>query len=274
MKLDVKPASDFPIADLLRITNLSFEGYLVPIHFDTHQLLNMIRKDNVDLTSSRVLMADNQPIGFGNIARRGWSCRLAGMGIIKEFRNQKAGTWFMEQLVSEARARGDKEMVLEVIEQNEPAVKLYTKHGFEIVRRLVGFTNHSDAHGVKEELQQIDLREMGKMILQHGLPDLPWQLSGETIALLTPPARAFKKGGAYIAISNPEVETVVIWSILVEERVRGNDMALEILGNLMANYEGRKWHVPAIFPEEMAGIFERAGFQQQQMTQWQMRLQL
>ena len=66
----------------------------------------------------------------------------------------------------------------------------------------------------------------------------------------------------------------IFWSILVEERVRGNDMALEILGNLMANYESKKWHVPAIFPEEMAGIFERAGFQQQQMTQWQMRLQL
>jgi predicted GNAT family N-acyltransferase len=219
-------------------------------------------------------MVDNQPTGIGFIARRGWSSRLAMMGVIKAARGRKAGSWFMEQLIQEARERGEKEMVLEVIKQNEPAVRLYKKTGFEIVRQLVGFVNHSGAHGIKEELQEIDLREMGRLIQQYGLPDLPWQLSGETIALLAPPARAFKKGGAYIAISNPHAETIVIWSVLVEERVRGNDLAMEILGNLMANYEGKKWHVPAIVPEEMGELFERAGFERQSITQWQMRLQL
>jgi len=247
---------------------------VIPVHFDLSYFLNMIRKDNIDLSSSRVLMIDEQPAGIGHIARRGWTSRLAAMGIFKEFRNQKAGTWFMDQLINEARERDDKEMVLEVIEQNEPAVKLYKNKGFEIVRRLVSFVNHGGTHGIQDDLQEIDLREMGKLILQHGLPDLPWQLSGETIALLNPPALAFKKGGAYIAVSSLDAETVVIWSVLVEEKERGNDLAMEILGNLMANYEGKKWHVPAMFPEEMSELFERAGFERQQIPQWQMRIRL
>jgi GNAT superfamily N-acetyltransferase len=115
---------------------------------------------------------------------------------------------------------------------------------------------------------------MGRLILQYGLPDLPWQLSGETIALLNPPARAYKNGGAYIAISNPDVEHVVIWSLLVEPDARGEGLAVNMLNQILANHKGKTWHVPAIWPEEFGIIFERAGFQREDLSQWQMRLEL
>jgi ribosomal protein S18 acetylase RimI-like enzyme len=196
------------------------------------------------------------------------------MGITKEMRGQRAGAWFMETLIREARERGDREMVLEVIEQNEAAVRLYRKCGFQAVRRLVGFKYQDAKQGAKNGLLEVDLREMGRLVSLYGQPGLPWQLSGETIALLTPPARAFGWEKAFIAVSNPEAEHVAVWSLLVEPQARGNGLAAELLRRVMSSYGGRTWHVPAIWPEEFGVIFERAGFQREELSQWQMSLSL
>jgi len=274
MKPDIKPASDYPMPDLLRLVNLSFENYIVPIHFNLSQFMEMIRKDSIDLSASRILTIDDRPAGVALIARRGWTCRLAAMGIVKELRGQSFGSWFMGQLIDETRERNSRELVLEVIEKNEAAVRLYEKQGFQKVRRLIGLINQNAKEDAGTDLQEIDLREMGRLILQHGLPDLPWQLSGETIALLGPPARAYQREKTYIAISDPNAEHIVIWSLLFDADVRGNEHAVELLKKVMANLPGKTWHVPAILPEEFGDVFEQAGFHREEISQWQMKLVL
>ncbi len=77
-----------------------------------------------------------------------------------------------------------------------------------------------------------------------------------------------------IVISNPNVEHVVIWSLLVEPNARGNDLGVEMLKSLIADHPGKTWHIPAIFPEEFGKLFKRAGFEREELTQWQMRLAL
>jgi len=274
MKLDIKPASDHPLHDLVKILNRGFENYLVPIQFNLSQFLTMIRKDSIDLNSSRILLADDQPSGIALIARRGWVSRLAAMGISGPVRGKGAGSWFMDKLIQEARERNDREMVLEVIEQNEPAVRLYQKYGFQTVRRLVGYIRKGTMENGTGDLQDMDLREAGSLITMHGLPDLPWQLSGETIAQMNLPARAYRKGQVYAVISNPESKDVVIWSLLVEPGARGNALGVDMLGSVTAQHTGKTWHVPAILPEELGVVYERAGFEKEVLSQWQMRLAL
>src|SRR5512145_979069 len=231
MDFDTVPASNFPLPDLVKFLNQGFENYFVPIQFNIDTFLSMLRKDGTDLTVSRVLLLDDQPCGIALIARRGWVSRLAAMGIAKETRGKGAGSWFMEQLINEARQRGEREMVLEVIEQNEAAVRLYQRSGFQAVRRLIGFIckSRNAPDGEKSALHEIDLREMGQLISQHGLADLPWQLSGESIAQMNPPARAYRKGQAYSVVSNPGLEHVVIWSLLVEPEARGQGLGTQML---------------------------------------------
>jgi len=91
---------------------------------------------------------------------------------------------------------------------------------------------------------------------------------------LNPPACAYKNGDAYIALSNPDAEHVVIWSLLVEPQARGKGLAVQLLEDVMAKHVGKTWHVPAILPEELGGVFERAGFEREELSQWQMRLGL
>jgi ribosomal protein S18 acetylase RimI-like enzyme len=274
MDFDTVPASNFPLPDLVKLLNQGFEGYFVPIRIDMTDFLTMLRKDGIDLTASQVLIVDDVPSGIALIARRGWTSRLAAMGIAKERRWLGAGSWFMESLMEQARRRGEREMVLEVIEQNEVAVKLYQKAGFHIVRRLVGLIRKNAEEKQISSLEEIDLRQIGRFVSQYGLSDLPWQLSGESIAQMTPPARAYCQGKAYIAISDPDAERVIIWSLLVEDPSQTSSLGVDLLKNVIAHHKGKTWHAPALFPEEFESVFIRAGFEREELSQWQMKLRL
>ena len=274
MNFAYKPAADYPLPDLIEFLNQGFKNYLIPIHVNMDEFLSMLRKDGIDLSASRVLLIDEQPAGVALMARRGWQSRLAAMGISLEIRGQGAGSWQMAKLIDEARQRGDRAMVLEVIEQNIPAVRVYQKYGFQMVRRLLSFVRKDTQQAGADILPETDLRELGHMILQYGLSDLPWQLSGESVAQMNPPARAYRKGQAYVAISNPDAGHIVIWSLLVEPGARGRNLSVDILKALIATHPGKTWHVPALFPEEMGKVFERAGFQKEELSQLQMKLTL
>ena len=277
--LSIKPANEFTIPQLAELMTRSFEGYFVPVNITDVILLAMLRRDGIDLASSRVIMKDDQPSGLALIARRGWASRLAAMGIVPTVRDGGTGTWAMRQLIEEAGSRGEKEMLLEVIEQNTAAVKLYEKFGFTKIRRLVGYRLDTSqiapaALRKDQELQEIDIRELARMVSYHGLEDLPWQLSGTTIAHHTPPSRAFCLNDAYCLISNPENTDVTISSVL--EKTRSSEAGLSggLMHALFARFPNKIWHVSPVFPEEMSIIFEQVGMTRETLSQWQMSLKL
>lgn len=276
-----KPASEFTIPQIAELLTRGFEGYLVPINITAPVFMTMIRRDSVDLNETRILHKDNEPVGVGLIARRGWTSRLAAMGIVSSARNGGAGTWAMEQLIEEARARGDQEMLLEVITQNTAGVKLYEKVGFKKIRKLVGYklenpqSAQAAVHGGDEnELQEVDIQEAAKMVTYHGLKDLPWQLSGISIAHHTPPSRAFRFNDSYCVISNPQAEHVSISSVLINAQGDDAGPGAELMRALFARFPNKVWHVSPIYPEEMAGPFEQVGMQREEISQWQMSLKL
>ena len=269
-----KSALSFSIPEIAALFTRGFEGYFVPVQMTDAGLQTMIRRDGVDLAESRVLFKDDQPIGVALIARRGWTSRLAAMGIVTEARNGGVGTWAMKQLIEEARVRAEKEMLLEVIEQNTAGVKLYQKVGFETVRRLVGYKLENPQGKSKGKIEEIDIRDLAKLISAHGLKDLPWQLSGETIAQHTPPSRAYRLDDAYCLISNPEAEQVVISSVLVKAGSRGAGLSPVLMRAVFSRFPNKIWRVPAIFPEEMSPIFEEVGMKREELSQLQMALTL
>jgi ribosomal protein S18 acetylase RimI-like enzyme len=269
-----KSASEFSVPQIADLLTRGFEGYLVPIQITEPVLLTMMRRDGIDLVESRVFHEDGDPVGVGLVARRGWTSRLAAMGIVSQARSVGLGTWAMQHLVEDARLRGDREMLLEVIEQNKAGVKLYKKTGFKTVRRLIGYKLEYPQIESKEELQEIDIRELARQVVCDGLPDLPWQLSGITLAHHTPPSRAFFLNDAYCLISNPEAVHVSIASVLIKNDSRKAGAGPDLMRALFASFPGKIWHVSPIYPEEMGFIFEQAGMLQEAISQWQMALSL
>ena len=269
-----KPASEFSIPQLADLLTRGFEGYFVPINITPPVLLAMMRRDGIDLTESRVLLKDGGEVGISLIARRGWTSRLAAMGIVSSARSGGAGTWAMQNLIQEAKQRGEKEMLLEVIEQNTAGVKLYEKVGFQKIRRLVGYKLENPKIESGEELEEIDIRELARMVTYHGLNDLPWQLSGTTVMHFTPPSRAFRLNDAYCLISYPDMNDIAIQSVVVKARSRGAGLSAVLMRSVFAKFPNKVWHVSPIYPEEMGFIFEHVGMTREDISQWQMSLTL
>jgi len=248
-----------------------FVGYFVPIVGNTAMLLGMARMDSVDLSASRVVVRDGTAVGAALIARRGWTCRLAGMAIVPEARRTGVGRAAVTQLLAEAKARGEQSMVLEVIEQNEPAVKLYQALGFRTIRRLVGFAGP----GVPEAtialaLTEVDPRDVAEVVTHDSLRDLPWQLSGETLAQLSPPHVAYRLNGSWVTLTDPAKPQITIRGLVTEHAVQGQGRAAAILRAVMGRYPGKEWRISALWPEELSPVIAEAGLTRTPLSQWQM----
>lgn len=276
------PAVDSTMVDLAKLFNRSFEDYVVEFNIDSVWLCDRIRTDGIDLAASRLLELDGRVVGLGLISRRGWTGRLAAMGVVREARGGGVGRSAMEGLLKESRARGERAMVLEVIEQNSRAVRLYERCGFRVVNRLVGFRKESpeileersrDPLPGGPELEPIDVYEAGRQMLLGEPDNFPWQLRGETMTFFGPPYSAFRLEGASVILSDPAKREVVLRGLTVEPSRRRQGRARRLIETVLEAYPGRLWKVPSIVPEESAAaVFEGLGFEREKLTQFQMRV--
>jgi len=272
MGLQVKSLDEKPLTEAVEALNQGFSDYIVKIQFDTRILLRTIRYDQIDCSQSWIVEEDGENVGVCLVARRGWSSRLAAMAVFPEARGRGIGTWLVKRLIQEAIARGDRDMELEVIEGNDPAIGLYKSHGFKTVRRLMSFQASGSKLMTRDELQEMNIREIAGQVTRHGLPDLPWQVSGESLAQLSPPNRGYRLDDSYVILSDPEEAKVVVRAIVTLPQSRRQGMGTRILKAVMARHGDRHWMVPALCPQEFEAFFLKAGFEAGSLAQFQMAM--
>ncbi len=267
--LDFVSLADHGLDAAAELLTRAFADYFVKIAFTAPGLLQLARVDSVDLAASQIVRRDGVAVGAALIARRGWTSRLAGMGLLPEARRGGVGRALMEHLLRDAEARGEHAMTLEVIEQNEAAVKLYERCGFEKLRRLVGFSGPGTAIA-NDALQTVDLRAVGHAVSLHGSSDLPWQLSGETIAQLGPPDAGYSVSDAWLALSGLAGDTVSIRAWVATPRPDAIARQAAVLRAAMAKHPQKTWRATAVWPEELSEAFNELGLARLPLTQWQM----
>lgn len=278
MTLTQQSILEFGLPETAALLTKGFEGYTVPLTFSLATLLHSIRVDGVDGNASQVALRDGEPVGVALIARRGWRCRLAAMAIVPTARGQGVGRAFLADLIAAAKTRGERAMLLEVIADNKPAVQLYERCGFSTVRRLVSLQRPASKDDQiatpTESLVEVDIAAVAELVTSYGLPELPWQISGASLIHSGPPGRAYRLQEAYVVFSDPAAEQIGIRSLIVQPEWRGQGQATRLLQALFTAHPGKTWQVPALFPEEMTGVFTKAGFQRQALSQFQMTLPL
>ncbi len=279
MTLTIQPAVEFPLSTLCDIINRSFKGYVGgDIHFTPPLLAGFMAQSGVHLTRSLVALQDGEPAGIAMLARRGWSVRVALMGIIANFQNQGVGRWLLGQISDQAQSNGDRILVLEVIEQNPRAVHLYESCGYQSIRRLMGYDYQANQQNPQSSqttaLEYVDVIEAARHIATWEAADLPWQCSGFSLAKTGAPNVAYRVDDCYVICSNPAAETITLLGLAVPPEQQRKGTATQLIAHLIAAHPGKNWHIPPICPQEYGAIFLRNGFTINALNQFQMALRL
>ncbi len=277
-EVEFRPAIAFDYAFLADAFTRGFEDYIVPMHADAAMLELRARPEAWDLSASFVAFHDGAFAGILYTARRGWCTRVAAMGVAKSMRGRRVGQAMMQHCLAQARARGDAELLLEVIDSNAAAIRLYESVGLQKQRRLVGFecTKPPPAPDAVN-LVEIDPAEFAAVAHREYERGVPWQLRPQTLANFTRPNRAFslEDGRAFALIGDPTVARVAVRGIAVPGPARRRGNGSRVLRALCAKFPGKSWAVGPIIPAGLADEFFLAnGFSRMALGQWEMRMPL
>ncbi|HYE50498.1 MAG TPA: GNAT family N-acetyltransferase [Azospirillaceae bacterium] len=278
LPLSFRPLAELPAAEAAAAFNRCFAGYLVSVQTSAEEFERRFRGEDLDpFASGLFLDGDGVPFAVLLVTRRGWTARVAAFALLPASRGRGLGRRAMEAAVAAARARGDRSLVLEVIEGNAPAVRLYEGLGFVRRRRLVGYHRPArPAPAAAPALEEVDPQEVARLVALEGAPGLPWMLAAETLARAVPPQRAYAlDGAAYAIIGDPARPAVPVRTLLVRRSRRGEGLARRLLDGLDARHPGHSWGVTAIVPEDLVpGFFAATGWTPMEISQFEMVLAL
>ena len=202
MAVEFRQSTEFSLAELASVFTASYHGYFIPFAVDKNQLRYMVDVFDLDLSRSLVAVERQRPVGLANLGRRGERTWLGGVGVVPDHRGSGVGESLTRMLLDQAREAGAREMVLEVIVENAPAIALYEKLGFTRTRELeVLSLAPASEHS---EVRETELGEAQEVVAAtRGGPE-PWQRADETVANLTrrgPTPRAITVDGAAAVFS-------------------------------------------------------------------------
>jgi ribosomal protein S18 acetylase RimI-like enzyme len=161
--MTITPADCFALAELATLFQAGYEGYFVPVHVDESTMRFMVDAWDIDLSRSRVV----EGMGVCNLGVRGDHGWIGGLGVVPGARRQGVGRALMEAVLEVAPPT----VSLEVIEENEPAIRLYEQLGFETTRLLEVWS--------LPEVAEVEARAAATAPL--GQRDLPWQRADESL---------------------------------------------------------------------------------------------
>ncbi|KUG07634.1 GNAT family N-acetyltransferase [Solirubrum puertoriconensis] len=258
-------------ATLADAMNRSFEQYFVPMHFDAGSFERRFRSEHLDPEASRLWFSGDELVGVVYIARRGWTSRVAAMGLVVEARGQGLGKHMLQTAIDEATARGDKSMLLEVFTPNEPAIRLYERLGFAKARTLTSFRRMPDNGAIgTEQLVEVDPLQVARLVAQQGDANLPWMFAAESLPGLATPHRAYHLGEQVYAIVRPDAERTVLVSLLVRQEARRQGWALRMLRAVEAQFPQKPLVAPLVAEGALHNTLTAAGWEALPLTLFEM----
>jgi ribosomal-protein-alanine N-acetyltransferase len=78
-------------------------------------------------------------VGYAGLFNSGDTADVQTLAVIPGWQRQGVGTALLDALVAEARRRGAHELLLDVREDNAPALAFYARHGFEQLGKRRGY---------------------------------------------------------------------------------------------------------------------------------------
>jgi len=161
--------------DVLEVFNHSFADYFITLQFTKDQFLTKVQADKVDYNLSVGAFVNDKLVGFIlhgiDLIRNKKVAYNGGTGVVPSARGVGLTKQMYAFILPKLREADIDEIHLEVIQENEQAIKSYQKAGFSVTRKLICYSG-----SVKplEENPDIDIKIINK-------PDFDFQQSFWTI---------------------------------------------------------------------------------------------
>ena len=240
------PAASATLARRTAVTNAVYADYYVPIHFTGDQLAAVERSHDVDLARSLVATAGKELIGIALLAVRGKRAWVGGLGVLPAWRRKGIARAMMVFLITALDDLGIRQVSLEVISQNAPALRLYEPLGFQIVRELLSWRRAGDSDPLPIPADRLSPAAPHILLANHEpWHDQPvcWQAARATLEQLSGRAKGYllSRGGALSAycLVNDVAETVWLLDMGVKPAEDVVTPARILIQALAAIYLGR-----------------------------------
>jgi len=196
--MKIRQLTQSDIAELLQTINEAFKDYIVPFQLDIEQLRQKIRTEDIQLTWSVAVFAENKLVAFMIHGLREIDRQFVvyngGTGVLPEFRGHGLVGKMYRYLIPFFNENKVKRILLEAIESNGAAIRAYEKSGFSINRQLLCFSGAIQPATVSNVARIQPLSDFSWQEFQSFWDILPsWQSAAQSMDSLQPSAL-----GAYI----------------------------------------------------------------------------
>ncbi|AZA78062.1 GNAT family N-acetyltransferase [Chryseobacterium sp. G0186] len=149
--MEFKTLKNIDLEELLSVFNHSFSDYVIPFHLTREILDFKIATEKIDLSLSVGAFEDDCLVAFilqaEKIENGRGTVYNAGTGVIPESRGKGLVRKMYDFIIPVLKERNINTLLLEVIDNNQQAIRAYENLGFTIVRRLLCFHgNTNQAH--------------------------------------------------------------------------------------------------------------------------------
>lgn len=141
MNLSFEFLSEDMTEEIFNAFLVAFEDYAIDVSQYTREIyINRTIKNGIDFESSVGLFDGGRMVGFTLIGTDTWKGVTGaydiGTGIAKPYRGKGQAGGMFDYALPRLREKGVETFVLEVLQQNEPAIKAYEKTGFVVTREF------------------------------------------------------------------------------------------------------------------------------------------
>ncbi len=186
-KMNVESLDNVDLDELLEVINVAFSDYIVPFHLDPDQLKFKILTEGIRLDLSFGVYSSGRLVAFVldglNKIGDDLVAYNAATGVVPDYRGRKLVGAMYDKLLPKLNELGVKQMILEVIEGNLPAIRAYEKLGYTVHRKLDCFSGQVETARKNTDIEIREIKEFQWPIFTSFWDIQPsWQNSVKTIA--------------------------------------------------------------------------------------------
>jgi ribosomal protein S18 acetylase RimI-like enzyme len=167
----------------------AYEDYFVPMHPTAPWVQRFVDICAIDFSISPLWLDDDGAvIGMAAIGVRGGRGWVGGFGITKPYRGQGLSHELAAETIAAARARGLRQLWLEVLSQNAAAIRTYRRAGFRQVRDLLVLSHLADVEPSPLSESAVEVRDTDALLAaRESMPAArpSWQREAASSAAIT-----------------------------------------------------------------------------------------